>query len=77
MFSLKVDHTCTPKYIGEAHFMFILNKNVHLLGKSMVCADIKNTRNGQLEKALRYLTLYAPCIILQYVYESTRCTKFL
>ena len=23
------------------------------------------------------LTLYAPCIILQYVYEPTRCTKFL
>jgi hypothetical protein len=23
------------------------------------------------------LTLYAPCIILQYVYKSTRCTKFL
>ena len=22
------------------------------------------------------LTLYAPCIILQYVYKSTRCTKF-
>ena len=22
------------------------------------------------------LTLYAPCIILQYVYEPTRCTKF-
>ena len=24
-----------------------------------------------------HLTLYAPCIILQYVYEPTRCTKFL
>ena len=24
-----------------------------------------------------FLTLYAPCIILQYVYEPTRCTKFL
>ena len=23
-----------------------------------------------------YLTLYAPCIILQYVYEPTRCTEF-
>ena len=23
------------------------------------------------------LTLYAPCIILQYVYKPTRCTKFL
>ena len=24
-----------------------------------------------------HLTLYAPCIILPYVYETTRCTKFL
>ena len=24
-----------------------------------------------------YLTLYAPCIILQYVYEPTGCTEFL
>ena len=23
-----------------------------------------------------FLTLYAPCIILQYVYKPTRCTKF-
>ena len=23
-----------------------------------------------------YMTLYAPCIILQYVYKPTRCTKF-
>ena len=22
------------------------------------------------------MTLYAPCIILQYVYKATRCTKF-
>ena len=24
-----------------------------------------------------FLTLYAPCIILQYAYKPTRCTKFL
>ena len=28
-------------------------------------------------RCFRNLTLYAPCIILQYVYEPTRCTKFL
>ena len=27
--------------------------------------------------AVKSLTLYAPCIILQYVYKPTRCTKFL
>ena len=32
---------------------------------------------GQSNIIFPNLTLYAPCIILQYVYEPTRCTKFL
>ena len=40
-----------------------------LLGQ-MLCIDNSEIQIGNL-------TLYSPCIILQYVRETARCTKFL
>ena len=39
----------------------------------------KHTHTFRLRTKMtnNFLTLYAPCIILQYVYKPTRCTKFL
>ena len=52
-----------------------------------MAVDIAETCRGELvhivgDEIFTYqllvdLMLYAPCIILQYVYKPTRCTKFL
>ena len=49
-FVLPVDGTCVPKHVGAPHLMFVLIKDVHLVGViNGVCRN-KNAQNGQLYK---------------------------
>jgi hypothetical protein len=43
---LPEDGTHVTEDAGEAHLMFVLIENVHLVGKEMIYADIKNSWNG-------------------------------
>ena len=40
-------------------------------------APVDRTLISELNFLMTNLTLYEPCIFLQYVYEPTRCTEFL
>jgi len=46
-------------YAAKAYFMFVLIKNVHLLGKKMVYAGIRYKQNGQLYNNTRHSHLLA------------------
>jgi hypothetical protein len=40
---------------------------------------MNKTKSNEMlwEQKIKYHMFYVPCIILQYVYKPTRCTKFL
>ena len=70
--------------------IIIVRKNSHIHYFPVYIHNTQTTLNIQVvqdvcipffaaywSKFMIVLTLYAPCIILQYLYKPTRCTKFL
>ena len=54
----------------------LFNHKIYL-NKLKLNLVLSNNNERNTANLMWYLTLYVPCIILQYVYEPTRCTKFL
>ena len=64
----------TAKWFQPKHVAFILFEYKRCVDQSQIYIYIYVCMSAQ---KLRYLTLYVPCIILQYVYKPTRYIKFL
>ena len=51
------------------------DKDIYLKRSCIICCVAKHDYGNEVKKVRINLTLYAPCIIMQYGNEPTRCTN--
>ena len=77
---LCVCHTFMWNFVRKYNFNKLKKSNIPINIQIILCLSNVIVKLGKAHEycyVYMYLTLYAPRIILQYVYKTTRCTKFL